>query len=183
MNTADSSLSNELEGFIRNIPDFPKAGIQFKDITTLLKDGGAFRKVVDWMVSLYKESSIDKVVAVESRGFIFGAPVAYRLGAGLALVRKKDKLPADKISVKYELEYGTDELQMHRDSVKPGDRVLIVDDLLATGGTTRATIDLLEKIPARPEGICFLVELDGLGGRDKLQGFPCRSLIKFRCQE
>jgi len=170
----------ELNSLIRNVPDFPKAGIQFKDITTLIKDKEGFKKSIAWMSSLFRDKQIDKVVAVESRGFIFGAPVAIELEAGLVLVRKKGKLPAETISVKYELEYGTDELEMHRDSIETGERVIIVDDLLATGGTTRAAVELVEKVPAEIVGISFLIELEGLKGREKLGDYPAFSLIKYK---
>lgn len=173
----------KIEGMIRNVPDFPKPGIQFKDITTLLKDKEGFKESIEWMSLLFRDKKIDKVVAVESRGFVFGAPVAYEIGSGLALVRKKGKLPAGTISVKYDLEYGTDELEMHSDSVSPGERVVIIDDLLATGGTTRAAIELLEKVSAEIVGVCFLIELDGLGGREKLKNYPAFSRIKFDCDE
>lgn len=168
-----------LKEMVRNVPDFPKKGIQFKDITTIIKDKDRFKKAVDWMVSLYKDKKVDKVVAIESRGFIFGAPVAILLNAGLVIVRKKGKLPAETLSVKYELEYGENELEIHKDSIKQGENVVIVDDLLATGGTTRATIDLIKMIPAEILGICFLIELKGLKGRDKLTPYDIQSLIKF----
>ncbi|MFH1415858.1 MAG: adenine phosphoribosyltransferase [Elusimicrobiota bacterium] len=165
---------------IRNVPDFPKQGIQFKDITTLVKKPAAFKEVIDWMTSLYKGKGITKVVAVESRGFIFGAPLAIALNAGMALVRKKGKLPAETLSVKYELEYGTDELEIHTDAIEPEENVVIVDDLLATGGTTRATIELINKVPAKILGICVLIELEGLNGRSKLTPYHVDSLIKFK---
>jgi adenine phosphoribosyltransferase len=168
-----------LKEIIRNVPDFPKEGIQFKDISTLIQKHGAFKEAVDWMVSLYMNRNIDKVVAVESRGFIFGAPLALSIGAGLVLVRKKGKLPAETISASYELEYGSDELEMHRDAILPEQNVVIVDDLLATGGTTKAVIELVNKVPAKIEGICFLIELGGLKGRDKLNPYMVDSLIKF----
>lgn len=168
-----------LKEFVRNVPDFPKAGIQFKDITTLIKDKDAFKESVDWMVSLYRDKQVDKVVAVESRGFIFGAPVAIALNAGIVLVRKSGKLPSETMKVKYQLEYGYDELEMHNDSISPGEKVIIVDDLLATGGTTQATIELIKKVPADIVGICFLIELEFLNGRSKLGGYPACSLIKY----
>ena len=168
-----------LKEFVRNIPDFPKAGIQFKDITTLIKDKDAFKESIDWMVSLYQDKQVDKVVAVESRGFIFGAPVAIALNAGIVLVRKIGKLPGETIKVQYQLEYGYDELEMHSDSIKPDEKVIIVDDLLATGGTTQATIELLKKVPADIVGICFLIELEFLNGRAKLGDYPACSLIKY----
>ncbi len=168
-----------LKKFIRNIHDFPQKGIQFKDITTLINDKEGFRKSIDWMVSLYKKEKIDKVVAVESRGFIFGAPIAIALNAGLVLVRKKGRLPADTVSVEYQLEYGEGALEMHRDSILPGERVIIVDDLLATGGTTKATIELIKKIPTDIVGICYLIELVELNGRAELGDIPVQALIKF----
>lgn len=168
-----------LKQIIRNIPDFPKKGIQFKDITTLVQNKKAFKEAIDWMASLYKDKQIDKVIAVESRGFIFGGPLAIALDAGMVIVRKKGKLPAQTITVKYELEYGENELEMHEDTVQPDERVVIVDDLLATGGTTQAVIELLNKVSAKILGICVLIELEGLKGRDKLSPYPVESLIKF----
>ncbi len=170
----------DLAGFIRNIPDFPKPGIQFKDITTLLDNAEAFRESVDRMTDFCRDRNIDRVVAIEARGFIFGAPVAYRIGAGVSLVRKKGKLPSDTLCATYELEYGEDELELHTGSVKPGERVVIIDDLLATGGTVRAAMDLMEKIPAEVDGACFLIELQGLGGREKLGDIRVESLIKYK---
>lgn len=168
-----------LKKYIRDIPDFPKAGILFKDITTLLKDKKAFRKAVDALVKKFKNKKIDKVVAVEARGFILGGAVAYHLGAGFVPVRKKGKLPAKANSVTYELEYGTDTLEMHHDALNPGDKVLIVDDLLATGGTVKAVTDLVKQLKAKITGIAFLIELTDLKGKDKLKGYPLYSLIKY----
>ncbi len=168
-----------LKEIIRNVPDFPKEGIQFKDITTLIKNPEAFKETIEWMASLYRDKNIDKVVAVESRGFIFGAPLALELGIGLVLVRKKGKLPAETLSVSYELEYGVDELEMHKDAISPEENVVVIDDLLATGGTTLATIELIKKVPARIIGIAVLIELEGLNGRDKLNPYPVDALIKF----
>ncbi len=171
----------DLEKFIRNVPDFPKKGIQFKDITTLINNPEAFNEAVNWMESLFKSEKIDKVVAIESRGFIFGAPLALRLNAGLVLVRKKGKLPAATLSAQYKLEYGTDSLEMHSDLIEEGEKVVIVDDLLATGGTIAATIELLEKLKAEIVGISFLIELDGLNGGEKLKGHPSYSRMKLPC--
>lgn len=168
-----------LKEIIRNIPDFPQPGIQFKDITTLLQNPVAFRSAIDWMVSLYKKQSIKKIVAVESRGFIFGAPLALALDAGLVVVRKKGKLPFNTLSVEYDLEYGKDELFMHEDALTTDERVVIVDDLLATGGTTRATVELVNKAHAKIVSICVLIELEGLNGRDKLSPYQVESLIKY----
>ncbi|MCG8429687.1 MAG: adenine phosphoribosyltransferase [Candidatus Omnitrophica bacterium] len=169
----------DLSAYIRNIPDFPKEGIQFKDITTLLKDKEAFRQAVDLLVAEYKDKKIDSVVAVEARGFILGGAVAHGLGAGFVPVRKKGKLPAKTSSVTYELEYGTDTLEMHEDALNAGDRVLIVDDLLATGGTVRAVTELLDKMEAGIMGIAFLIELSFLNGREKIKDYPITALIKY----
>lgn len=169
----------DLKNAIRDVPDFPKEGIIFKDITTLLKDKDALRQAVDELCGAYEDSEIDQVVCVESRGFIFGAPVAYHLGAGMVPVRKPDKLPAETNQVTYELEYGTDTLEIHKDAISEGDKVLIVDDLLATGGTTEATIKLVEGLGGKIVGIAFLIELTFLNGRDKLNGHPITSILKY----
>lgn len=169
----------ELKKYIRNIPDFPKQGILFRDITTLLKDKKAFEVAVDNLADKYRNKKINAVVAVEARGFILGGVIAHKLGAGFLPVRKKGKLPWKTNSVTYDLEYGTDTLEMHRDAVKPGDRVLIVDDLLATGGTVGAVVDLVKQQKGKIVGIAFLIELGDLKGRDKLKGYPVFSLIKY----
>lgn len=169
----------KLENYIRNIPDFPKPGILFRDITTLLKDKQAFREAVDALSNKYKNKKIDKVVAVEARGFILGGAVAYKLGVGFAPVRKKGKLPWKTNAVTYDLEYGTDTLEMHHDAIEPGDKVLIVDDLLATGGTVKAVIDLAKQLQGKIIGIAFLIELTDLKGKDKLKDYPVFSLIKY----
>lgn len=168
----------ELKKYIRDIPDFPKKGIIFKDITTLLKDGQAFASAVDKIVDEYKDKKIDVVLSVEARGFVFGAAVAYKLGVGLIPVRKKGKLPHKTLSVTYELEYGKDTLEIHEDAFKKGDNVLIVDDLLATGGTTQAVAGLVEKMGGRIAGIAFVIELTPLKGREKLKNYAVTSLIK-----
>ncbi len=168
-----------LKKHIRDIPDFPKEGIIFKDITTLLQDKKAFKHAVDALCLKFKNKKIDKVVAVEARGFIFGGAVAHRLGAGFVPVRKKGKLPWKTNSVTYDLEYGTDTLEMHHDAINPGDKVLIVDDLLATGGTVKAVTDLVHQQKAKISGIAFLIELEFLKGKDKLKGYPIYSLIKY----
>lgn len=168
-----------LKKHIRNIPDFPKAGILFKDITTLLKDKNAFKQALDALAAKYKGKKIDLVVAVEARGFIFGGALAHKLGAGFVPVRKKGKLPAATNSVTYELEYGTDTLQMHRDAVNAGANVLIVDDLLATGGTVQAVTGLIKQSQGKIAGIAFLIELVDLKGKEKLKGYPVFSLIKY----
>lgn len=169
----------ELKKCIRNIPDFPKPGILFRDITTLLKDKRAFKLAVDKLADKYKNKKIDAVVAVEARGFILGGAIAHKLNAGFVPVRKKGKLPAKANSVTYDLEYGTDTLEMHQDAIKPKDKVLIVDDLLATGGTVKAVTDLIKQQKAKITGIAFLIELTDLKGRDKLKDYPLYSLIKY----
>ena len=174
-----SSKKRELKDYIRSIPDFPKAGILFKDITTLLKDKSAFRRAVNSLCSRQSGKKIDKIVAVEARGFILGGAIAYKLGAGFVPVRKKGKLPALTNSVTYDLEYGTDTLQVHRDAIAKGDRILIVDDLLATGGTLRAVTDLVKQLDGKIAGIIFLIELTDLKGKEKLKEFPVYSLIKY----
>lgn len=168
----------DLKTFVRDIPDFPKKGIIFKDITTLLRDGKAFRDTVDKIAKEYKDKKIDAVLSVESRGFLFGSAVAYQLGAGVVLVRKKGKLPYKTYSTSYELEYGTDTLEIHQDAFPKGANILIVDDLLATGGTTKACIDLVNKLGGKVAGIAFVIELMPLKGREKLKGYPILSLIK-----
>ncbi|MDD5730678.1 MAG: adenine phosphoribosyltransferase [Candidatus Omnitrophica bacterium] len=169
----------ELKDCIRAIPDFPKKGILFRDITTLLKDKKAFKKSVDALVAKFKAKKIDAVVAVESRGFILGGAIAHKLGAGFVPVRKKGKLPWKTDSATYELEYGTDTLEMHQDAISPKAKVLIVDDLLATGGTVKAVTELVKKQDGKIVGISFLIELAGLKGREKLKGYPVFSLIKY----
>ncbi len=172
-------MSDVLKKHIRNIPDFPKQGILFRDITTLLKDKAAFKKSIDGLAKIVKGKKIDYVVAVESRGFIFGAALAYKLGAGFIPVRKKGKLPAETISATYALEYGTDSLEMHKDALKANSKILIVDDLLATGGTVAAVCQMTEQVKAKIAGIVFLIELCDLKGRDKLKGYPVYSLIQY----
>ena len=169
----------ELASLIRDVPDFPIEGILFKDITTLTKNADAFRDVIDWMVDLYADSDVDCVVAIEARGYIFGAPLAYKLGAGFVLVRKPGKLPAKTISESYELEYGTNTLEMHEDAIEPGQRVLLIDDLLATGGSARAAINLVERLGGTIVGVAFMIELDFLHGRDELEGYEVQSLIHY----
>ena len=168
-----------LEKSIRNIPDFPKPGILFRDVTTLIQDKAAFKKSVDLLAKKYKNLKIDKVVGVEARGFIFGAAVAYKIGAGFVPVRKKGKLPHETISTTYELEYGTDTLEIHKDAVTPGEKVLIIDDLLATGGTVEAVIQLVKQLGGKIGGIGFVIELVDLNGKDKFKEYPIYSLVKF----
>jgi adenine phosphoribosyltransferase len=164
---------------IREIPDFPKPGILFYDITTLLKDPVAFKEAIDLMLEPFKDDSVDIVVGMESRGFIFSAPMAYQLDAGLVPVRKLGKLPAETITVEYALEYGSNTLEIHRDAVQPGQKVLIVDDLLATGGTVKGTIELIERLKGEVIGLAFLVELEFLKGRERLDGRRVTSVIKY----
>ena len=171
--------TDELKSAIRDIPDFPKKGIIFKDITTLLAKGELFQNAIDLLAEQYKGKDITKVIVIESRGFIFGAPVAYKLGAGLVPVRKKGKLPYKTISATYSLEYGTDTLEMHEDAIKPGERVLIIDDLLATGGTMGAIVELVKKAGGKIAGMSFLIELAFLNGRKNLKDFEVFSLIKY----
>jgi len=168
----------DLKSLVRDIPGFPKEGIIFKDITPLLRDKEKFRKAVDLIASKFKSKKIDFILSVESRGFIFGAAVAYKLGVGLVPIRKKGKLPYETYSVTYDLEYGKDTLEIHRDAFRKGDKVLIVDDLLATGGTSRAVVELVEKMGGKVVGLAFLIELVALKGRGKLRGYPIVSLIK-----
>ena len=168
-----------LRAKIREIPDFPKPGILFYDITTLLKDPAGYREAIDLMLEPYRDAGIEIVVGMESRGFIFSAPMAYLLGAGLVPVRKLGKLPAETLSVEYALEYGSNTLEIHRDAIAPGQRVLIVDDLLATGGTVAGTIELVERLKGEIVGLAFLVELDFLHGRDRLAGREVASVIHY----
>ena len=168
-----------LESKIRNIQDFPKPGIGFKDITTLLKDGEAFREAVDIMVENLKDKNIDYVVGPEARGFLLGAPVAYALGVGFVPIRKPGKLPAEVVSFEYDLEYGTDKIEIHKDSIEEGKRVAIIDDLLATGGTVEAATKLIESLGGEVASIQFLIELEFLNGKEKLQGYDVESIIKY----
>jgi adenine phosphoribosyltransferase len=172
-------VSVELSSKIRDIPDFPKPGILFKDITTLLKDGAAFRAAIDGLIERIGSRQIDAVVGMESRGFIFAAPIAYKLGVGFVPVRKLGKLPADVVSVEYELEYGSATLEMHKDALKPGSRVLIVDDLLATGGTVAGTIELVKQLKGQVVALAFLIELSFLKGRDRLRDQEIITLIRY----
>jgi adenine phosphoribosyltransferase len=168
-----------LNDFIANVKDFPKEGILFKDITPLMQDGEAYKYSVEQMIEFAKENNADLVVGPEARGFIFGCPIAHALGLGFSPVRKPGKLPREVVSVNYDLEYGSNTLCMHADSVKPGQRVLIVDDLLATGGTVEATVKLIEKMGGVVCGICFLIELVELNGREKIKNYPVLSLLKY----
>ena len=169
----------QLAALIDDVPDFPKKGILFKDITTLLKDARAYRQAIDQLTSLVRRYQPRVVIGMESRGFIFAAPIAYLLDAGFVPVRKLGKLPGEVISTEYDLEYGTNTLELHSDAIAPGDQVLIVDDLLATGGTVSATIDLVERLRGKVVAVAFLVELTELNGRDRLGNYDVLSLIKF----
>jgi len=170
-------MSQELLAYIRVIEDFPKPGISFKDITTLIGHPEGFKKTLDELEALHQADPPDAVAGIESRGFIFGAALADRFGCGLALVRKEGKLPAATFSASYELEYGTATIEVHQDAFEPGQRVLLVDDLLATGGTARAAAGLIEKAGARVLAIDFVIELDFLKGREKLEGYTVNTLI------
>jgi adenine phosphoribosyltransferase len=171
---------NQLKALIREVPDFPKQGINFYDITTLLKDPLGFRQTIDAMAAEFQDTHVDTVIGIEARGFIFAPALAYHLGAGFVPVRKPRKLPAECESILYDLEYGQDTLQIHKDAVGSGHRVLIADDLLATGGTARAVIDLVEKLGGKVVGLGFLVELEFLQGRKRFEGYDVRSLIKYQ---
>jgi len=164
---------------IREVPDWPKKGVSFKDITPLLQDGKLFCEMVGLLASPYLKGKIDKVVGIDARGFILAAAVAYRLKTGLAIVRKKGKLPSETVSKKYSLEYASNVLEMHKDSILPGERVIIVDDVLATGGTMRATVDLVKKLKGKVVAIEFLIELAYLKGRKNLKGQKIRSLLRY----
>jgi adenine phosphoribosyltransferase len=171
--------AEELRAKIREVPDFPKPGILFYDITTLLKDPAAYKEAIDLMLEPFASERIDIVVGMESRGFIFSAPMAYQLDAGLVPVRKLGKLPAETITVEYALEYGSNTLEIHRDAIQTGQKVLIVDDLLATGGTVQGTIELVERLKGDVVGLAFLVEFEFLKGRERLGNRRVTSVIKY----
>jgi adenine phosphoribosyltransferase len=173
-----SQLAEDIVTAIRDIPDFPKQGVLFKDITPVLADGALYKRVVDWFTAIVEASGADYVVAMESRGFLFAAPVVDRLGKGLVLARKPGKLPYDKVGVDYELEYATGRLEMHTDVLGPGHRVVIIDDLLATGGTAKATVELVQMLGAEVVSCAFMVELDFLGGREHLD-VPAHALVHY----
>jgi adenine phosphoribosyltransferase len=171
---------NDLKRLIREVPDFPKPGINFYDITTLLKHPDGLRQTVDALAAEYEGEKVDTVIGVEARGFIFAPALAYHLGAGFVPVRKPKKLPAECASISYDLEYGQDTLEIHRDAVGNGHKVIIADDLLATGGTARAVCNLVEQLGGTVVGLVFVVELEFLSGRAKLEGYDVRSLIKYQ---
>jgi len=165
---------------IREIPDWPKRGVNFKDITPLIEDKEVFNRVIEEMARPYLDQRIDKIVGIDARGFILASALAYKLNSGVAIVRKKGKLPWQTISKEYILEYGKNTIEIHKDSVLPGERVLMVDDLLATGGTMRAAIDLTEELGGKIVGVDFLIELSFLNGREKLKNYRIRSLVKYQ---
>jgi adenine phosphoribosyltransferase len=170
---------DDLKRRIREIPDFPKAGILFRDITPLLSDGVTFRQAIDCLGERYVDQKIEVVVGVEARGFVIGAALAYKLGAGNVLIRKPGKLPYKTHRATYDLEYGSDSLEIHQDAIRPGQRVLVADDLLATGGTVSAAIDLVQQLGGQIVELAFLIELTALNGRARLQQFPVFSLIQY----
>ncbi|MFZ1977850.1 MAG: adenine phosphoribosyltransferase [Bacteroidota bacterium] len=168
---------------IRSVPDFPKPGINFKDITTLLKDSKAFTAAVEELYRIYKNKQIDKIACIESRGFILGSPLAIKLGAGFIPIRKKGKLPAETVREEYALEYGTDSIEIHKDAIVSGERILLHDDLLATGGTMQAAVRIVQKLGGKIVGISFLIELEFLKGREKLIPFDVQSIIKYKSEQ
>ena len=174
-------MNAPLKDIIRNIPDYPKPGIMFRDITTLMGDARAFRRAIDELVQPWAGTKIDKVAGIEARGFILGGAVAHQLSAGFVPIRKKGKLPHATVSIAYSLEYGIDEMEMHQDAVQPGERVILVDDLIATGGTATAAAQLLRRIGADVVAACFVIDLPDLGGADKLRAMdvPVRTLVEF----
>jgi adenine phosphoribosyltransferase len=172
----------DLKSKIRNIPDFPKKGVVFRDITTLIKDGEAFRYAIDKMAENYKGKEIDAIVGAESRGFIFGAALAYKLGIGFIPLRKEGKLPFETCSVSYDLEYGSSTLEMHIDAISKGDNILIVDDLVATGGTAKATVKMVEERGGNVVGLAFLIELSFLNPRKTLEGYDVFSLVTYESE-
>ena len=169
----------KIEEYVRSIKDFPKEGIIFRDVTSVLQDADGLKLAIDSMQKEIEDIDFDLVLGPESRGFIFGVTVAYNLHKPFIPVRKKGKLPMETVSMEYELEYGTAEIEIHRDAIKPGQKVVIIDDLIATGGTIEAIVKLVEQLGGEVVGICFLMELEGLKGREKLQGYNVRSVIKY----
>lgn len=169
----------DLTAFIRDVPDFPKPGIVFKDITPLLSDAGAFCSTIEQLAQPYRGGAVDQIIGIESRGFIFGAALALELGVGFVPIRKPGKLPSDRISAEYELEYGTDKIEIHTDAISEGQKVALVDDLLATGGTMAAACKLVSELKGEIVGISFLIELDFLEGRKRLEDLPIHTLINY----
>ncbi|SFI91540.1 adenine phosphoribosyltransferase [Aerobium aerolatum] len=176
-----STLEQTLLSAIRTIPDYPKPGVLFRDITTMLGDARAFRRAVDELVHPWAGTKIDKIAGIEARGFILGGAVAHQMSAGFVPIRKKGKLPHDTVRVAYSLEYGIDEMEMHKDAIAPGERVILIDDLIATGGTAEAAVKLLKQMGAVIEAACFVIDLPDLGGRAKIEalGVPVHTLISF----
>ena len=172
-------MSNEIEKYILTIPDFPKEGIMFRDVTTIMQSPEGLRLAIDSLAEKLEGLDFDLVIGPESRGFVFGTPVAYKLGKGFIPVRKKGKLPRATVSQKYELEYGSAEMEVHADAIKPGQKVVIVDDLIATGGSTECAVKLVEKLGGEVVKIVFIIELAGLNGRDRLKGYDIDSLIVY----
>ncbi|PWK63882.1 adenine phosphoribosyltransferase [Aminobacter sp. AP02] len=177
----NTSLENTLLGAIRNIPDYPKSGVMFRDITTLLGNARAFRRTIDELVHPYAGSKIDQIAGIEARGFILGGAIAHQMSAGFVPIRKKGKLPHETVRIAYSLEYGLDEMEMHKDAIAAGEKVILVDDLIATGGTAEAAVKLLRQIGADIVAACFIIDLPDLGGRKKLEalGVDVRTLISF----
>jgi len=175
------SLEEMLRSSIRNIPDYPKPGVMFRDITTLLGNAQAFRRAIDELVHPYAGSKVEKIAGIEARGFILGGAIAHQLSSGFVPIRKKGKLPHDTVRIAYSLEYGLDEMEMHKDAITPGEKVILVDDLIATGGTAEAAAKLLRQMGADIVAACFVIDLPDLGGRQKLEalGVPVRTLIDF----
>ena len=175
------TFDHDLKSTVRTIPDYPKPGILFRDITTLLADARAFRRAVDELVQPWAGSKIDKVAGIEARGFILGGAIAHQVSAGFVPIRKKGKLPHTTVRIAYSLEYGIDEMEMHADAVRPGERVILVDDLIATGGTAEGAVKLLKGIGAEVLAACFIIDLPELGGADKIRklGVPVRTLVSF----
>ena len=179
MQPQPATSCDDLKKLIREVPDFPKPGILFYDITTLLKDKLGFARLIDALTEHYINCGVELVLGIEARGFIFGPALAYRLNAGFVPVRKPKKLPAEVLQWKYDLEYGQDTLEIHKDAIQPGQRIIICDDLLATGGTAKATADMATQLGGNICGMGFVVELDGLKGRDKLKGYDVFSLLHY----
>ncbi len=169
----------KIEEYVRTIPDFPEPGIMFRDVTSVLQDPDGLKLAIDSMIQLLEGVEFDVIAGTESRGFIFGVPIAYALGKSFVPVRKKGKLPCETVSAKYDLEYGTAEIEMHKDAVKPGQKVVLVDDLIATGGTIEASAKLIEELGGEVVKILFLMELAGLNGREKLKGYDVASVITY----
>ena len=174
-----SKMMKKVEDYVRTIPDFPEPGIMFRDVTSVLQDPDGLKLAIDSMIQLLDGVEFDVIAGTESRGFIFGVPIAYALGKAFVPVRKKGKLPCETVSAKYDLEYGTAEIEMHKDSVQPGQKVVLVDDLIATGGTIEASAKLIEELGGEVVKIIFLMELAGLNGRDKLKGYDVASVITY----